>query len=615
MTDRISSRYKPEAGSIPHAPGVYRFLDSKNEVIYVGKAKFLDQRLSNYFADPEKLHPRTRKMVETATDVIWALCASESEALVLEQNWIHQWRPRFNVAMKNSDTKYPQIAVTSNEEVPRVMPWRGERKKGIRFYGPYPGTNTRELMDALLRSFPMRSCNQSVYGRAKASQRPCLLGDIGKCSAPCVGRVSASEHRKTMEELCSFLEGEQDEVTRRLKLEMEEAAQELDFEKAARRRDEWKALEKTFEKQKVVQGGNLNADALAVKSGEGARIGLALVSVRKGNITGVRTWTTEKDPLLSDDERMTQILGELYAKAEHMPPLLLVEKVPQDYEAIVGLALTKGVKLKISVPKSGARLEVLGAALRNAQAAFESGVAARKDGIEERSKALEEIGEAIGVGMTPWRMECMDIAHISGTDPVASLVVFEDGKPNTAQYRRFNVSAENGGDDFESMKEALRKRFDDKQAGLKRRPDLLVLDGGPGQVAAALQVLGELGVTDVAICGLAKRLEEIWLPGEDQPVILRRSSGALLLLQHLRDEAHRVANTSHRRKREKRALMSELDHVRGLGPAKRQALLKTFGTVEAIASASVVDLESAEGVGPSLAKEIHSRFHPGAANG
>lgn len=600
-----SSKYKPQAGSIPHAPGVYRFRDDDGKVLYVGKAKFLDSRLSNYFGDPEKLHPRTRNMVQSATSVSWIVCASESEALVLEQAWIHQYRPRFNVAMKNSDSKYPSLAISVNEKVPRIMPWRGERKKGLHYFGPYPAVSSRDLLDALLRAFPMRSCKANVFNAAEKSGRPCLLGDIGKCSAPCVGRVSQEEHRDIVKEMESFLSGQHEEALSKIRIEMQEAAKELDFEKAARRRDEADTLESTFERQKAVGASNLNADAVAVMQSQSSeRLGVAQISVRNGNITGARTWNTERDPLLSSQEQLDQVLGEIYATAQDLPQWLLLEELTPGCSALIELFKDKSKDLKIITPKAGPKVDILAAAVRNADAALNGGALKRSEKLEDREGALVEIGEAVGAGVTPWRIECMDIAHISGTLPVASVVVFEDAKPNTSQYRRLNLSDDLNGDDFEGIRQGVLKRFSGSEAGMSQRPDLFIVDGGPGQVQAALEAFQELNITNVALCGLAKRLEELWLPLEDQPMILGRNTNALLLLQHIRDEAHRAANTGHRKRRERKALTSALDGINGLGEVKRKALLDAFGTVEAIASASLIDLQGVDGVGPSLAVKI-----------
>jgi excinuclease ABC subunit C len=588
---------------------VYRFLDDSGRVLYVGKAKYLDSRLGSYFRNPDGMHARTATMVASASEVTWVVTASETEALVLEQAWIHQWRPRFNVRMKDSDSKYPSLALTIRDDVPRLMPWRGERKRGIRYFGPYPGVNTRELIDALLRAFPMRSCNSSTYASAERTGRPCLLGDIGKCSAPCVGRVGLDEHKRTAERLTGFLSGQHEVVLSRLTREMEEAAADMDFERAARRRDEVNALRGTLEKQAAVTSVSVDADAVSVvKAGE--RLGVAVISARRGSVVGARSWTTEHDPLLSDEEQVDQVLSEVYTSvlkedSPDLPRWILLER-DYDVSALTSVLSEKARHLvESSVPKSGARRELVAAASRNAEAALVSGSMKRAEGLEDRASALEEIGEAVGAGLVPWRIECIDIAHISGTLPVASLVVFEDGRPATKEYRRLNLSDELGGDDFEGMREAVTRRLSGTEAGMSRRPDLLVVDGGPGQVEVARQVLEELGVTDVALCGLAKRLEELWLPLEEYPVILGRESGALMMLQQLRDEAHRVANTAHRKRREKKALVSALETIKGLGPVKRRALMDAFGTVGAIASASLADLEGVDGMGPDLAARVH----------
>lgn len=606
-----SSKYKPAPGVIPHSPGVYRFLNDKEDVIYVGKAKFLDSRLSNYFGDPTKLHPRTSKMVETATSVTWAVCASETEALILEQSWIHQYRPRFNVAMKNSSDKYPSIAITMKDEFPRVFIWRGKRKKDVTYFGPYPSISTKNLLDTLLKVFPIRSCNANIFKLAVKTNKPCLLADIEKCVAPCVKKVTASEHKNKVKELISFLNGNHDETFLRLEEEMQKAAKELDFERAARRRDEIEILKTTISRQKVFIGSNLTADAIATFSedNDSDQFGVAHVKVRNGNITGIQSWLTEKDPMLNTQEQMEQMLTEIYAKENDIAPLILLNEQAVDEEALKSFFAHLGSSVKIRVPKSGEAFEIIAAALRNAKSALDSGVFKRSNQIEDRAAALQEIGEVTGTGLTPWRMECIDIAHISGSSPVAAVTVFEDGLPVTNQYRKFNLPDSLNGDDFQGMKEAIYKRFGKTEANMRRHPDLLVVDGGQPQVQAALEAFKEIGLTDVMLVGLAKRLEELWLPDEDYPVILARNSASLLLLQHLRDEAHRFSNVSHRKRRDKKTLVSKLESVPGLGIKKQKVLLQTFGTVDAISSASVLDLQSVEGIGPKLAEVISKHLN------
>src|SRR5918995_1858469 len=562
------SSYRPAVGSIPETPGVYRFRDPNGRVIYVGKAKSLRQRLNSYFADVAGLHPRTRQMVTTASSVDWTVVGTEVEALQLEYNWIKEFDPRFNVRYRD-DKSYPSLAVTLNEEYPRLQVMRGPKRKGVRYFGPYAHAwAIRETLDTLTRVFPARTCSNGVFRRAGQIGRPCLLGYIGKCSAPCVGRVSAEEHREIVDGFCDFMAGRTDQMVRRLEREMTAAAEAMEYERAARLRDDLGALKRAMEKQAVVLGDGTDADVVAFAQDE-LEASVQVFHVRGGRVRGQRGWIVDKV------EEVTT--GELVEQA-------LLETVE-----------------------------------RNAKEAFARHRVKRSSDLTARSLALSELQEALELPEAPLRIECIDVSHVQQTNVVASMVVFEDGLAKKSDYRRFSVT--HGTDDTAAMAEVVRRRFArhlkeeadrlDEQGvaageGRPRRfaypPNLLVADGGAPQVAAAARSLDELGIVDVAVCGLAKRMEEVWLPGESDPVILPRTSEALYLLQRVRDEAHRFAITYHRQKRSTSMLVSLLDDVPGLGESRRKALMKEFGSLKRPQAAPVDELMTVPGIGRRTAE-------------
>lgn len=601
-----SLAYKPESGTIPHAPGVYRFLDGDNNVIYVGKAKYLNSRLGSYFRDPANMHPRTAKMVSTATSVKWVVCSSESEALILEQTWIHQFNPRFNVAMRNGGGKYPSLAFSTTEKVNRLTPWRGPRKAGFIYRGPYPNVSSRDLIDALLRVIPVRSCTRQIFNQAKVSKRPCLLGDIGKCSAPCIQRIDEASHQEALDKMVRFLDGKEPGILTDLKAEMDQAAFDLDFEKAARRRDDIQTLEQVFSRQGILLTAGLEAEAVSIFNSTHA-FGVSLTKVTQGAISEVESWVVEKDPLLEDLEQRMQILAAVYATRKPSKTLYLDDA--DLIEPAVAFFEKKNLKVQVRSAKSGDGSKILANSSRNAEMIIKSSDLRRVNTIDTKVAALEEIGDVIGVGHTPWRIECIDIAHTSGVDAVGSIVTFINGESDKSQYRRINIPSELGGDDYGSITHVVNKRFSGSNAGMSSNPDLLIIDGGPAQVDAALKAFKANGITTVALAGLAKRLEEIWVAGEDQPMILSRNSESLRLLQQLRDESHRAANQTHAKKRQKTSLASKLDTVPGLGAQKRAKLLQVFGTVPAIAAASLRDLQEVDGVGPKLAQSVKDHLN------
>ncbi|HAT1180395.1 excinuclease ABC subunit UvrC [Corynebacterium striatum] len=676
--------YRPAPGTIPTEPGVYKFRDENRRVIYVGKAKNLRARLSNYFQDITQLHPRTRQMVLTAASVEWTVVASEVEALQLEYTWIKRFDPRFNV-MYRDDKTYPMLAVSVGEAVPRAFFYRGPRRKGVRYFGPYSHAwAVRETLDLLTRVFPMRTCAKGVYNRHERLGRPCLLGYIGKCDAPCIGRVSKAEHRETVNELVSFMNGNTSKVTRELTQRMEEAAENLEFELAARLRDDLGAINKIMEQQAVVFGDGTDADLIAFSSDE-LEAAVQIFHVRNGRIRGQRGWVVERSgeqaPLEPLEEGkpdpglpalMQNFLIQFYSDAadrqkqeleedaalnrrgvdqeshteEHLgnviPREILVQAMPDEAAEVKSLLeQLRGAQVDLRVPQRGDKRSLMETVEKNAKEQLRQHKLKRVGDITARSAALQDIQEALGMDQVPLRIECTDISHIQGTDVVASLVVFEDGLPRKSDYRRYRIKEAAGdgrSDDVGSIAEVTRRRFkrhnEDKLANpdeeveestfadekvaeesaeAGRRfaypPQLFIVDGGAPQVAAAQEVFDELGIVDVTLVGLAKRLEEIWVPGDDEPVILPRTSQALFLLQQIRDEAHRFAITYHRQQRSKRMRSSVLDSVPGLGPQRRTDLVKHFGSVKKLKEASVDEIAAVKGFGPKLASVVFEHLH------
>ncbi|WP_158890046.1 excinuclease ABC subunit UvrC [Amycolatopsis anabasis] len=630
------STYRPSPGSIPDAPGVYKFRDSTKRVIYVGKAKSLRSRLNSYFADLTGLHPRTKQMVTTAASVEWTVVSTEVEALQLEYNWIKEFDPRFNVRYRD-DKSYPVLAVTLNEEYPRLHVYRGARKKGVRYFGPYAHAwAIRETLDLLLRVFPARTCSGGVFRRHGQIGRPCLLGYIEKCSAPCVGKVSADEHRRIVEDFCDFLAGRTDAMVRRLEKEMAEASESLEFERAARLRDDLGALRRAMEKQAVVFGDGTDADLVAFAHDE-LEAAVQVFHVRGGRVRGQRGWVIDKAEEMDVPALVEQFLAQFYGEQAELvtegaetgtpvPREVLVPELPPDAEAVTEwLSKLRGSRVQLRVPQRGDKRTLAETVARNAAEAFAQHKLRRAGDLTARSAALSELQENLGLDTAPLRIECVDISHIAGSDVVASLVVFEDGVPRKSEYRRFALreAAEEG--DVASIAEVVRRRFHrylketedavnettpgiDPETGRPRKfaypPNLLVVDGAGPQATAAADVLAELGITDVSVVGLAKRLEEVWLPGDPDPVILPRTSEALYLLQRVRDEAHRFAIRYHREKRGKRVQASALDGVPGLGQARKTALIKHFGSVKKLKQASVEEIAAVPGFGKRTAEAV-----------
>ncbi|MGE2737934.1 excinuclease ABC subunit UvrC [Mycolicibacterium vaccae] len=632
------STYRPAPGSIPVEPGVYRFRDPHGRVIYVGKAKSLRSRLNSYFADISSLAPRTRQMVTTAAAVEWTVVTTEVEALQLEYNWIKEFDPRFNVRYRD-DKSYPVLAVTLNEEYPRLKVYRGPRRKGVRYFGPYSHAwAIRETLDLLTRVFPARTCSNGVFKRHSQIGRPCLLGYIDKCSAPCVGRVSADEHREIVLDFCDFLAGKTDRLIREMEQQMNAAAAELDFERAARLRDNIGAMRRALEKQAVVFGDGTDADVVAFADDD-LEAAVQVFHVRGGRVRGQRGWVIEKsgEPGESTQEYLveqflTQFYGDQAAlggasdaggdeATNPVPREVLVPVLPDTAKELeTWLCGLRGSRVKLRVAQRGDKRALAETVKRNAEQALTQHKLKRAGDFTARSAALQSIQDALGLQDAPLRIECVDISHVQGTDVVASLVVFEDGLPRKSDYRHYAIREAAGdgrSDDVASIAEVTRRRFarhlrDSEQPatpeGHSRKfaypPNLFVVDGGAPQVNAAAAVLEDLGVTDVAVIGLAKRLEEVWVPSEPDPVILPRNSDGLYLLQRVRDEAHRFAINYHRSKRSKRMTASALDSVRGLGEHRRKALVTHFGSLARLKQASIEEIITVPGIGEATARAV-----------
>ncbi|MCG7593589.1 excinuclease ABC subunit UvrC [Mycobacterium sp. PSTR-4-N] len=633
--------YRPAPGSIPVEPGVYRFRDAHRRVIYVGKAKSLRSRLNSYFADLSGLAPRTRQMVTTAASVEWTVVTTEVEALQLEYNWIKEFDPRFNIRYRD-DKSYPVLAVTLNEEYPRLKVYRGPRRKGVRYFGPYSHAwAIRETLDLLTRVFPARTCSNGVFKRHSQIGRPCLLGYIDKCSAPCVGRVSADEHRRIVGDFCDFLAGKTDRLIREMEQQMNAASEDLDFERAARLRDNIGAMRRAMEKQAVVFGDGTDADVVAFADDD-LEAAVQVFHVRGGRVRGQRGWVIEKsgEPGESTleylvEQFLTQFYGDQAAlggaadeggdeTTNPVPKQVLVPVLPETApELETWLCQLRGSRVSLRVAQRGDKRALAETVQRNAEQALNQHKLKRAGDFTARSAALQSIQEALGLEDAPLRIECVDISHVQGTDVVASLVVFEDGLPRKSDYRHYAIREAAGdgrSDDVASIAEVTRRRFHrhlrdtqqpvqhDREAAGARRfaypPNLFVVDGGAPQVNAAAAVLDDLGVTDVAVIGLAKRLEEVWVPSEADPVIMPRNSDGLYLLQRVRDEAHRFAISYHRSKRSKRMTASALDSVRGLGEHRRKALVTHFGSLARLRQASVEEITAVPGIGVATATAV-----------
>ena len=608
--------YRPAPGTIPTQPGVYRFRDPHGRVVYVGKAKNLRQRLQNYFQPLTALHPRTRVMVTTAASVEWTVVRNEVEALVLEHTWIKEYDPRFNVVFKD-DKSYPFLAVTMNESVPRMLVMRGDRKKGVRYFGPYAKAwAIRQTVDTLLTVLPMRTCTTSVYRKAERQGRPCLLGYIDKCAAPCVGKISEDDHRLLAEGVCQVLAGDAKPLIRDLTDTMVAASEKEDFEVAARARDRLRALTSVLERNAVVLPQGTDADVFSLVDDE-FEAAAHVFYVRDGRISGERGWVVDKPEPLTPAEMVNALLQEAYQTAESVPAEVLVPVVPSDGD-VIGAYLNglRGTAVSVRVPSRGKKAELAQSGAKNAQQVFDQHRLKRASDLTTRSAALTDLQENLGLAEAPLRIECYDISHIQGTHQVGSMVVFEDAIARKKEYRQFSVG--DAVDDTAAMNDVLTRRFrryleeaklppeERETARFAYPPQLVVVDGGPPQVAAARRAMDDVGVPEIPVVGLAKRLEEVWLPGEEFPAILPRGSESLYLLQRVRDEAHRFAIKNHRAKRGKAMTASTLDEIPGVGATRSKALLRHFGSLARLKDASEEQIARVPGVGEGTARAIHA---------
>ena len=623
---------RPPAGSIPELPGSYQFKDVHGRVIYVGKASNLRQRVSNYFQDPALLHPRTAQMVETAETVEWVTVRNEVEALILEFSLIKEHRPRFNVRLRD-DKSYPFLAVTTDEEWPRALVMRGRTRKGTRYFGPFPHAYAiRDTLDLLLRTFPIRTCSPSKFNQHNKLGRPCLLFHIEKCSGPCVGEVSEQEYANLVKDFCNFLDGDTDEVVQRLQNDMSLASKNLEYEKAARLRDRLQSVAKAIEKQQIVGERNEDIDLIGIAQDE-LEAAVQVFYVRKGRVVGRKGFVLDKVEDLSQAGLVDRIIEALYGDEPLLgiPKMLLVPELPESmatYEE--WLSFQRGTKVEIRIPLRGDKRELHELVTRNATEEFHRHRMKRSSDHNSRSRALTELQDLLGLTEAPLRIECYDMAHLQGTDYVGSMVVLEDGLPNKREYRRFKVKDVPGNDDYAAMEEVLTRRFkayleerdqvSDTEAlatGERKRskrfaypPQLLLVDGGKGQLGVAERVLKNLGLeNEIPVASLAKRFEEVFIPGQSEPVEIPRGSEALFMLQRIRDEAHRFANSFHRELRDKRMVSSALDGIEGLGEARKKKITQAFGGVNAVKQASLDDLRSQSWLPEAVAQAIFDKFH------
>jgi len=605
--------FRPKTSEIPTRPGVYRFFDEKKRVLYVGKAKNLRARLQSYFAPVDSLHERTRRMVLSASDVDWTIVKTEFEALQLEYTWIKEFNPPFNVRFKD-DKSYPYLAVSLSDKMPRVFITRNRDLKGVKYFGPYTQAwAIRQTLDTLLRVYPIRSCSSGVFNSAKSANRPCLLADIGKCSAPCVGRVDPAEHQEIAKELVSFMNGMDPRQVEILQQRMENASEAQNYELAARLRDNIGALETVLEKSTVVFSDLTDADLFGIAHDELAAA-VSLFSVRGGRIRGVRSWVVDKEIEQPLEELVRQVILFAYTSTEGVeaptvPKEILVPALPEDASELERfLEESRGSSVSLRVPKRGDKAALAGTALENAEYSLSLYKTRRTADFTSRSESLSALAKALSLKEAPLRIECYDVSHLSGTNIVASMVVFEDGLAKKSQYRQFNI--ESATDDTDAIYQVLSRRLkylrdpeslDDGR--FSYLPSLIVVDGGIPQVGAAKKAISESPVPELALCGLAKRLEEVWVPGSDFPVILPRGSEELFLLQRIRDESHRFALTASRKKRSS-SISSSLMDIHGLGEMRVTALLRRFGSAKRLKLATLEEISDVAGIGPALAQEI-----------
>ena len=617
---------RPPAGTIPDAPGSYQFIDRHGQVIYVGKASSLRSRLSSYFQAPDRLHPRTRQMVETAERVEWTIVRNEVEALMLEYSLIKRHHPRFNVRLRD-DKSYPLLAVTTDEEWPRAVVVRGRRRRGVRYFGPYAHAYAiRETLDLLLRSFPVRTCSPGKFRQHERLGRPCLLFHIEKCAGPCVGEVSADDYSSMVDGLCRFLGGDTEDVVRALDTEMREASAELEFERAARLRDRLDSVTKAVEKQQMVAARDEDIDVFGIADDE-LEASVQVFHIRRGRVVGRKGFIVDKVEDVEGGALIDRVLESFYAETppNGVPRTVLVPREPSIGPLIEEwLALERGSRVEVRVPQRGDRRRLMETVFENAREEFVRHRMRRASDHNTRSRALTELQDQLGLPEAPLRIECYDMAHLQGTDYVGSMVVLTDGLPDKRQYRRFKVHIE-GNDDYAAMEEVLTRRLaayiEERDQPIDERgekpgrfaypPQLLLVDGGKGQLAVAERVVAALGLEDeIPVAALAKRFEEVYLPGRSEPVGVPRGSDGLFMLQRIRDEAHRFANSFHRERRSKSMTRSSLDGIPGLGPARRERLVKALGGVRAVKAADLETLRRLPFLPDAVAEAVHAHFHP-----
>ena len=606
---------RPPPSSIPDGPGVYVFKDAHGRPLYVGKAKSLRKRTANYFA--KDLAPRTRTMVGAAADLDWIVTDSELSALMLEYSLIQELQPTYNVRLKD-DKSFPYLAITRNEEWPRAVVMRGKRKKGVEYFGPYAKAySIRQTLDVLLRTYPVRTCTNAKFKRHQATGRPCLLFDIEKCSGPCVGEISKAAYTAQVDGLASFLSGDSGELIADLEKGMHAAAQQQEFERAARLRDQIAAMRVSLERQELVTHSQEDFDVIAFAEDD-LEVALVVLNVKKGRVTGTKATVVDRVEDITIEAFLERMIGQLYID-ESPPNQVLVPILPTDHDVVSEwLTLRRGSRVSLRVPQRGAKRRILAMAAANAEEEFARNRLKRHSDYNARARALQSLQDALGLRESPLRIECYDISTIQGRHTVGSMVVFEDGLPVKAQYRRFKIKTVDGQDDFASMEELIRRRFEAylaetalplvQQGRFSYAPGLVVIDGGRGQLGRAVAVLSDLNL-DIPVIGLAKRLEEVFVPGRADPVILPRGTEALYLLQRLRDEAHRFAVAYHRALRTKSMVDSILDDVRGVGPGRKKKLINAFGSVKRMREASIADLGNI--LPDRVASELYDALHEG----
>jgi excinuclease ABC subunit C len=613
---------RPLPSGIPDEPGAYLFKDGDGRVVYAGKAKSLRKRLASYWGKPQ--HPRTHAMLEQAASVEWIVASGEVDALMLEYNLIKSHLPRFNVRYRD-DKSYPYLAITVGETWPRAQVLRGTKRKGVRYFGPYGHAYAiRETLDALTRVFPVRTCSNAFFDQRARAKRPCLYYDIGRCAGPCVPEatgVTEASYRQHVDDLGDFLAGTYRPVLTRLLAEMEAASGRLEYERAAKLRDQLSAARRAMESQEMVFSNEEDLDAIGMQEDD-LEAAFQVFFVRRGRVMGRRGWVVDKVEALDRAELLSSFIRELYMEREDLPPRVLVPHQPAGVEVLEAwLSARRGTRVSISVPARGVKRRLVQTVTQNARDSFARHKLRRASDFGARSRALAELGDVLGLDQAPLRIEGYDISNLGPTDTVGSMVVFEDGLPKRSDYRRFEIKGVPGQDDFASMEEMLRRRFarlraaedqgpTDRPRRFSYPPALVVVDGGRGQLGVATGVLSDLGL-EIPAVGLAKRLEEVYIPGQPQPLQIPRSSEALFVLQHLRDEAHRFAVTYHRAKRARRALASPLDDVPGIGPTRKRALLKRFGSLARLQRATEEEIRGTPGIGPDLSHTIFEALHAG----